>query len=40
MKIVYVVSSKGHFGSISSGERERVFSKTAMTFCWGMDESL
>ena len=34
MDIVYVVSSEGHFGSMSS-ERERVFSKVAGTFCWG-----
>jgi len=32
MKIVYVVSSEGHFDSMSS-ERERVFSKTTRTFC-------
>ena len=41
MKITYVVSSESHFGSMSSErERERVFSKAARTFCWGMDGSL
>ena len=34
---IYVVSSEGHFGSMSSDrerEREIVFSEAARTFCW------